>query len=144
MKLTIYSRFFAPSVGGVEKQVLSLARGLATYSSNSGDHPSFEITVITDAPARDTDDSSYPFDVVRCPNSYQLWRLMQRADVVHLAGPALVPLLISRLLRKPTVIEHHGYQSICPNGLLIHQPERSVCSGYFQARKYVKCLKCQA
>ena len=29
MKLLIYSHFFAPSVGGVEAVVLSLARGLA-------------------------------------------------------------------------------------------------------------------
>jgi hypothetical protein len=42
--------------------------------------------------------------------------LIRRANVVHLAGPALLPLLLARLFRKPVVVEHHGYQAICPNG----------------------------
>ena len=143
VKLVIFSHFFLPKIGGVEKQVLSLAHGLAQYG-NSQRQPRFEVTVITNTPTKEFQEPVYPFEVVRCPNFYQLWRLILRADVLHLAGPALIPLLIARLLGKPTVIEHHGYQSICPNGILIHQPERSVCPGYFQAKRYVKCLKRQA
>lgn len=143
MRLVIFSHFFAPSIGSVEKQVHSLARGLARRKP-SGGASNFEVTVITNTPGRDTDDQGDTFEVVRCPTFFQLWRLIQRAEVVHLAGPSLLPLLISRLLRKPTVIEHHGYQSICPKGLLIHQPERSLCPGHFQAKRYAKCFRCLA
>jgi glycogen synthase len=143
VRLVIYSHYFAPSIGGVEKQVLSLAHGLALRKV-SGSSSEFEVTVITNTPAEKTDDRVYPFGVVRCPTVRQLWQLIRRADVVHLAGPSLLPLAISRFLRKPTVIEHHGYQSVCPNGQFIHQPERSMCPGHFQARRYLECLRCQA
>lgn len=143
MRLVIFSHFFAPGIGGVEKQVLSLAHGLALRKLSGG--PSkFEVTVVTHTIANETEDLGFPFKVVRCPNFIQLSQIIRRADVVHLAGPSLLPLSLALLLRKPTVIEHHGYQSICPNGILLHQPERSLCPGYFQAKKYLKCFRCQA
>jgi glycosyltransferase involved in cell wall biosynthesis len=40
-------------------------------------------------------------------------------------------------------VEHHGYQAVCLNGLLIHQPDQAVCSGHFQAKHYRECVKCQ-
>jgi hypothetical protein len=43
MKLLLYSHFFAPSIGGVETIVLSLARGLAELRDSNG-APEFEIT----------------------------------------------------------------------------------------------------
>src|SRR5207245_6934435 len=43
---------------------------------------------------------------------------------------------------RPVVVEHHGYQAICPNGLLFLEPEREACPGYFMARRYGKCLRC--
>ncbi len=124
VRLVIFSHFFAPSIGGVEKQVHSLAYGLARRKPLGG-ASNFEVTVITNTPGRDTDDPGDTFEVVRCPTFFQLWRLIQRADVVHLAGPTLLPLLISLLL-------------------LIHQPERSLCPGHFQAKRYAKCFRCLA
>jgi glycosyltransferase involved in cell wall biosynthesis len=47
-------------------------------------------------------------------------------------------------MRTPVVVEHHGYQAICLNGLLLRQPGGTVCPGYFQARDYRKCLSCFA
>jgi glycogen(starch) synthase len=141
MKLLIYSHFFAPSVGGVETIVLSLARGLAGLCSPSGD-PEFEITLATQTPADKFDDGSLPFRVVRQPNLIHLWDLVRATDVVHVAGPALAPLSLAFLARKPVVVEHHGYQAICPNGLLIHRPDNRVCPGYFAARYYGECLRC--
>jgi len=81
--------------------------------------------------------------VVRRPGFLQLWRLVRESDVMHLAGPALLPLLLARLARRPAVVEHHGYQAICPNGLLLHQPDGSICPGHFQARHYPECWRCQ-
>jgi glycogen(starch) synthase len=143
MKLLIYSHFFAPSIGGVESAVLSLAGGLPKLRTSQGDSE-FEVTLVTHTPAGDFDDESLPFQVVRQPSFLQLWRIVRQSDVVHIAGPALPPLVLGSLARKPVVIEHHGYQAICPNGLLVYQPDESICPGHFQAGRYGKCLDCRA
>src|ERR1700720_558856 len=110
MKLLLYSHFFAPSVGGVETIVLSLARGLAGLRDSNG-APQFEITLVTQTLADDYDDSANPFRTIRRPGFFQLETLVRNADVVHAAGPALGPLLLSLFARKPFVVEHHGFQT---------------------------------
>jgi len=70
MKLLIYSHFFAPSIGGVESAVLSLAGGLPELRIPNGD-PEFEVTLVTYTPAGDFDDRSqntFP----RRPRSYSV------------------------------------------------------------------------
>lgn len=143
MKLLIYSHFFAPGIGGVETVVQSLACGLAELRDSNGS-PEFEITLVTKTPRGNFDDATLPFSVVREPGVFHLWRLIRLSDVVHAAGPALAPLLAARLARKPLVIEHHGYQATCPNGLLFHHPTRSVCPGHFEARNYLECWNCNS
>ncbi len=141
MNLLIYSHFFAPSVGGVENIVQSLAAGLASLRDMNGDRE-FHVTLVTEIPAGGTDDKQFPFEVVRQPNFLALWRQIRRTDVLHLAGPALLPMFLAWISRKKYVIEHHGYQAVCPNGLLVHHPERTICPGYFQAARYGECFKC--
>ena len=143
MKLLIYSHFFAPSIGGVENIVRSLAGGLAELRRPDGT-PEFAVTVATQTSAGEFDDRSLAFPVVRQPSLIYLYRLIRGSDVIHVAGPALPPLLLGKLARKPVVIEHHGYQAICPNGILLQQPDRSLCMGHFQAGHYLKCLQCGA
>jgi|SRR5579859_3529366 len=143
VKLLIYSHFFQPSVGGVESITLSLASGLAELRLADG-RPEFEVVVVTETPAGNLNDRALPFLVFRRPTTVQLWRLVRACDVAHLAGPALVPLILCRIARKPTVIEHHGYQAICPNGLLVHKPDGCVCPGHFLQRHYRQCAKCLA
>jgi glycosyltransferase involved in cell wall biosynthesis len=143
MKLLLYSHSFTPNVGGVETIVMSLARGLAELRTVDHRHR-FELTVVTETPSGDFDDSALPFPVARQPSLLTLWRLTREADVVHLAGPALLPLVLAWLARKPVALEHHGYQAICLNGLLVHQPDGSICPGNFQAGRYGKCVRCQA
>ena len=143
MKLLLYSHSFAPRVGGVETIVLSLARGLAELRTVDN-RPRFELTLVTETSAGDFDERSLAFPVVREPSALALKRLIDAADVIHLAGPALLPLFLAWLSRKPVVLEHHGYQSICPNGLLLHQPDGSLCPGHFQAGHYGRCVRCQA
>lgn len=142
MKILIYSHFFAPSIGGVEIAVESLAGGLSGLGTAEDAHE-FEITLVTETPAAKCSDSALPFGVLRQPGIFQLWRLIRKSDLVHAAGPALAPLLLTWLARKPLVIEHHGYQAICPNGLLVHQPDRDICPGHFQAGRYLECWRCQ-
>ncbi len=143
MKLLIYSHFFAPSVGGVETLVLSLARGLAGLRTSGGD-PEFEITLATQTSADGCDDRSLPFRVARQLSPIQLWDLIRASDVVHVAGPALWPLILGLLARKPVVIEHHGFQTICPNGQLLIEPAGTPCPGHFMAGRHGECLRCNA
>jgi glycogen(starch) synthase len=143
MKLLLYSHSFAPNVGGIETIVMSLARGL-TELRTENNRQRFRLTVVTESPGGDFDDSALPFAVVRQPSLLALWRLTREAEAVHLAGPALLPLAFAWLASKPVALEHHGYQAICPNGLLVLQPDASICPGNFQAGRYGKCVRCQA
>lgn len=110
MKVLICTHYFAPSVGGVEKHVLLLAGGLATLRERwSG-----EVTVATATPAKEFDDSTLPFPVVRQPGLGHLLKLVNEADIVQLTGPALLPMFVAWLRRKPVIIEQHGYPPVCP------------------------------
>jgi glycosyltransferase involved in cell wall biosynthesis len=143
MKLLLYSHFFAPSIGGVETLVRSLTRGLAVLRTGDG-AAKFSITLITQTPARDFDDRTLPFPVVRQPSRGQLWKLIRNTDVLHVAGTALLPMLLARLARKPVVVEHHGFQSICPNGQLLIEPAGIPCPGHFMAGHHNVCLRCNS
>jgi glycogen(starch) synthase len=143
VKLLIYSHYFAPSVGGVETIVTLLARKLSDARNAAASTEKFEVTVATQTPAAALDDRTFPFRVVRTPSFFDLWRLIRSADVVHVAGPSLAPMFLAKIARKPYVVEHHGYQAICPNGVLIHQPDREICPGHFQAGHYGVCVRCQ-
>jgi len=143
MKLLIYSHFFAPSVGGVETLVLSLARGLAGLHA-ADDRPQFEVTLVTQTPAEGFDDAALPFRVLRQPKSTRLWGLIRASNVVHVAGTALAPMILGLLARKPVVVEHHGFQTVCPNGQLLIEPADIPCPGHFMAGNYNECLRCNA
>src|SRR5882724_527889 len=143
MKLLVYSHYFAPSVGGVESIVFSLASGLAGMRDSNG-VPQFEITLVTQTPAGDYDDRGNAFHTVRRPSFVQLWQLVRSSDIVHVAGPALAPLFLGLLERKPVVVEHHGFQTICPNGQLLIEPAGAPCPGHFMAGRHVECLRCNS
>jgi glycogen synthase len=141
MNLLIHSHYFAPSVGGVESIVLSLASGISELRTLNGDRE-FHVTLVTETAAGSYDDRALPFRVVRRPGFFQLFQLVRESDIIHAAGPALLPMFLAWTLRKRFVVEHHGYQAICPNGILLHEPDRSICPGYFQSRRYGECFKC--
>ncbi len=143
MKLLIYSHFFPPSVGGVETLVLSLARGLAELRATGGESE-FELTVATQTPANNFDDGAFSFRVVRQPTLIRVWDLIRESDVVHVAGPALAPIVLGMLARKPVVVEHHGFQTICPNGQLLIEPSGTPCPGHFMAHRHGECIRCNA
>ena len=141
MKLLIYAHDWAPSVGGVQTAAMVLARGLGKWgATHVGEQIS--VTLVTQTPANGMDDSALPYRVVRRPGFRQLIRLIREADVVHTAGPCLLPAAMAWLMRKPAVIEHHAYQAICPNGLLFKLPSQTLCPGHFAERQYGECLRC--
>ncbi len=136
MRILIYAHAFAPKIGGAETYVMLLAEGLVTRPQVR------QVTVTTPTPADRFDDASLPFRVARRLSLRNLWRLIGEAEVVLLAGPCLIPLAMALFRRKPVVVEHHGYQAICPNGLLFQEPQKSVCPGHFIQRRYGRCMRC--
>jgi len=143
MKLLIYSHYFAPSVGGVESIVFSLASGLAKLPDSNG-ATQFEITLVTQTPSGNYDDGANAFRTARTPGFFKLWQLIRSSDIVHVAGPAIAPLILSLLARKPCVVEHHGFQTICPNGQLLLEPAGVPCPGHFMAGRQTECLRCNS
>jgi glycogen(starch) synthase len=143
MKLVIYAHSWAPSVGGVETITMILARGFAAWKAN---HPGEEIavTLVTETAARGMSDVAFPFRVVRRPGFRQLVQLIREADLLHMAGPSLIPSAIALMMRKPAVIEHHGFQAVCPNGQLFYEPTQTPCPGHFMARRYNMCIHCNS
>jgi glycogen synthase len=144
MKVLLYSQTFFPSTGGVQTVVLELGYGLAKWYNGTTGCERFDVTVVTDTAGTPEQDHCVPFCVVRQPRFWKLVRLVRDADVVHLAGPALMPLSLALLLRKPLVIEHHGFQTICPNGQLLYEPDETPCPGHFMARRFGECVRCNA
>ncbi|HEY6465246.1 MAG TPA: glycosyltransferase family 4 protein [Candidatus Acidoferrales bacterium] len=140
MRVLIYTHTFAPSRGGVETYVMLLAEGLSNFSKE-GEEP-VEVTIATQTPAGEMDDTRLPYRVVRRPRLLQLAKLIRAADVIHAAGPAFLALALGWLFRKPVIVEHSGYQSICPNGMLLYGPKRVLCPGHFMAGQYAECVRC--
>jgi glycosyltransferase involved in cell wall biosynthesis len=100
--------------------------------------------VATRTPRGGMDDSALPFRVLREPTLTQLFQLFSKENVIHLAGASIVPMALGLSLKKPVVVEHHGYQAICPNGNYLHEPDKTTCPGHFQNGNYVECFRCGA
>ncbi len=144
MKLLIYSHAFAPQVGGVETFAMYLANGLSKKESAQRTH-NFAVTVVTRVPGIEEGVSGAPsFGIVRKPGPLELWRLVGHADRILLVGPAILPLVFALIRRKVSIVSHHGYQSICPNGMLFQFPKQTCCPGHFAAGRYGECVKCNA
>jgi hypothetical protein len=103
MNLLIYAHRWAPETGGVEIISAALARGISTGAAG------WKVTLATPTPAGGMNDLDLPFRVVRRPGTGVLTELVKEADLVHLAGAALLPLILCILFRKRVVIEHHGF-----------------------------------
>jgi glycosyltransferase involved in cell wall biosynthesis len=145
VKILIYGDYFLPVVGGVQTSMNLLAKGLVALNGREekdGNPGEIEVSVVTRSPANGMDDSALPYRVVREPGLLRLIKLIRRTDVIHIAGPCLLPMAIAWMVGKPVFVEHHGYQAVCPNGLLFREPSRTVCPGYFAQKKYAHCLRC--
>jgi len=139
MKLLLYAHDWAPTLGGIQTVTQILARDLT-----AGGAPAIEVTLVTRTPAGEMDDSALTYRVVRRPSLVRLFTLIRESDVIHIAGPCIAPLGLSWLLRKPAVIEHHGFQAICPNGQFLYQPTCSPCPDNFMAGRHLECLRCNS
>ena len=136
IKLLIYSHSFFPAVGGVETYAQLLASCIT-------DDESFDVRVITQT-AAENEGAYSGASVIRRPTFARLVREIADADVVFSAGPALAPMLLALLCRKPFVVEHHGYQAVCPNGLLLNKVRGGVCAQSFRNGRLSECYQCVA
>jgi glycosyltransferase involved in cell wall biosynthesis len=146
VKILIYTSDFAPSIGGVQTITAILAQGLVEWSSPANGQPAEanDVTIVTRTPAAAMDDSRFPFRVVRCPSPPKLCSLIRKTEVLHIVGPAILPMTIGLLFRKPVAVQHDGYQAVCPSGIYLHQPDAVLCPGHFQNGRYLECFRCQA
>lgn len=142
MNVLIYTKWFFPVPGGTQTVVRDIANGISSWGLMDKNGGALRVVVVTETNADAVERDSYPFEVVRCPTFLQLFKLMRKADVIHLAGPVFLPLITGLSLRKPVVIEHHGFQTVCPNGLLFFEPKGCECPGHFMARRYRYCFEC--
>ena len=142
MKLLMFSHDWAPSIGGTQKVMSLLASGIAEQPTVDGNP--IQLTFVTQTPAGNMDDRALPFRVVRRPSPIALLRLIRNADVIHLAGPAFLPMSLAWLSRRKFVIQHHNYQAVCPTGSLVYNPDRSVCPNHFLNGPATECLRCQS
>jgi glycosyltransferase involved in cell wall biosynthesis len=153
VKLLIFSPAFWPQIGGTESLVMTLARGIAAAPSkelprdtkiSENTEANIDVTVVTQTPAGSVTDTDLPFHVVRQPRLRELLLLLRKSDLVHMAGPAMLPLALALMMRKPVALEHNGFQAICPNGQLLHEPTCTTCPGHFMAGHHQECWKCNA
>ena len=143
LRVLIYSHFFAPSIGGVESIVQSLATGLARLATPEG-RPEFQVVLVTQTSKGSFDDEALPYRVVRRPGRLALIKMIRECDVLHVSGPAVLPLVLANLFRRPVALEHHGFQAVCPNGQLFMESRRAGCPGYFMAGEHLECMKCNS
>ncbi len=104
MKILLYSHYFFPSSGGVEKTTLLLAR----YLEETG----HQATIITQIQTSEED--AWPFRVIRRPKLRRLISEINQTDIVHLQGFVLVPFVVAKTLGRPVIWAHHGYDLTCP------------------------------
>ena len=81
-----------------------------------------DVTVVTRTPAGSFDDSKFPFRVVRQPGLAALLKLVRGTDIVHVVGPAIVPMAVGLLFGKAVAVQHGGYMAVCPIGNYLHLP----------------------
>ena len=142
MNILIYSSLWAPSVGGVQSVTNTLARGLAAQSDKD-DSDEVEVTVATPSLGVGPGSANEPLRIAGDAGFFRLVRLIRKSDIVHLAGPALLPLLLAWFFRKKAVILHHGYQAVCPDGALVHFVDQRVCCNSFASGDVSDCVRCR-
>lgn len=107
MKILILSHSFHPNIGGIEKVSSILAHEFVNHGH--------EVKIITQTLA--TDSKSFPFEVIRQPKKFQLFKLVSWCDVFFHNNISLQTLWPLFLVHKPWVIAHHTWIAR-PNGSL--------------------------
>lgn len=94
MRIHIYSRSFAPALGGTERLMELLAREFATRGH--------DVTVVTETRG----EADFPFPVVRAPSFRRALALARASDAILAAPLSLRRLPVHFLARRPIVVAH--------------------------------------
>jgi glycosyltransferase involved in cell wall biosynthesis len=101
MQICLHSGQFFPIIGGIAQ----VSYTLADYWIKQG----HGVVVVTDTPASDAQDSTFPFPVFRCP-SFSTWSsVLRTSDVIVSNGYSLQHLGVWLWFRKPIVWIHQIY-----------------------------------
>jgi glycosyltransferase involved in cell wall biosynthesis len=106
MKILLYTPVFFPMVGGME----TVSESIADLLIKAG-HECIVVTPI------EHDHDVFNFQIHRNPNFLTKIKLILWADVVYSNGATLAILPLTKILRKPFVWKHAGYQASCIDGL---------------------------
>lgn len=107
MKILLYSYVFQPSIGGIEIVSATLAECLTQLGHS--------VTVVTETTSAIQDTSIYT--IIRKPNVQQRIALVRSHDIVHSNGASMALFFYAKLLGKPFLWTHGGYQLSCIDGL---------------------------
>lgn len=94
MRILIYSRHFAPSIGGMERLMQVLAEEFLRLGH--------AVEVVTETP----ETAVLPYPVHRAPSQWQLFRLIRRSDAVLAAPLSLRRLPAMVFARRRVVVAH--------------------------------------
>ncbi len=112
MNVLLYCRSFFPALGGLESVTLSLAHRIAAAG-----HSCTVVTETLEAAGGAPQREPFPFAVERAPSARERFALVRTADIVHSNGASLALFFHARLLRKPFLWTHAGYQMVSVDGL---------------------------
>jgi glycosyltransferase involved in cell wall biosynthesis len=143
MHVVIYTHAFPPMIGGIETITMELAQRLAR-SADAARADDVQVTVVTPSALKAPNEEDLAFSILRKPSFAQLVKLIVKADIFHIAGTDMLPLFLAWVLRARVVVEHHGFQTACPNGQMIYEPNQAPCPGHFMAGNHLRCLNCNA
>jgi len=143
MRILIYTHAFPPMIGGIETITMELANNIARSADTAPDE-AVQVTVVTPKAVAAANEGDLPFRIVRKPALVQLVSLIRATHILHVAGTDMLPLLLGWVLGKRMVVEHHGFQTACPNGQMIYEPRQAPCPGHYMAGNHLECLKCNA
>lgn len=94
MRLHIYSRSFAPAIGGMERLMEVLAREFVRQGHN--------VTVVTET----LGEANLPFEVVRAPRIWRALALVRDCDIILSSPLSLRRLPLQLLARRQVIIAH--------------------------------------
>jgi glycosyltransferase involved in cell wall biosynthesis len=109
VRVLLYSRGFFPALGGLE----SVTRSLAERIAGAG----HQCVVVTETAADSASPDRFPFQLERVPDLRRRLALVRSADIVHSNGASLALFFHAKLLRKPFLWTHGGYQMVSVDGL---------------------------
>jgi glycosyltransferase involved in cell wall biosynthesis len=109
MRVLLYSRGFFPALGGIE----AVSQSLAEWIVRAG-HSCVVVTETAGDPALP---DRFSFEVERAPRALRRAALVRSADIVHSNGASLALFFHARLLGKPFLWTHAGYQMVSVDGL---------------------------